>query len=129
MVYHRQGFTLVEVLVAVAIAAIAFVTVYQGLGQSIDAARELRDHGYAMWLAQNRLVEHQLKGDWPAIDTREGDTDYVGQKWHWQEKISGTPETDMRRVEITIARKPDSRTLATLVGFLRKTSKENVQTQ
>lgn len=116
----NRGFTLIEVLVALVIAAVAFATVYQGLAQSIDATRQLRDHNYAMWLAQNRLAEHQLKRSWPSADTTDGKTEYVGKNWKWQEKVANTPEPDMRRIEIQIKREGEDITLVTLVGFLKK---------
>lgn len=118
---HR-GFTLVEVLVALAVLAIALAAILRTMGQAIDATTTLRERGTALWVAQNRLVEHQMRRDWPAADTKNGDVEIGGVKWFWREQVSTTPEPRIRRIEITVRRSADSQdTQATLVGYLRNT--------
>ena len=118
---HRQrGFTLVEVLVALAVLAIALTAVMRTMAQAIDATATLRERNVALWVAQNRLAEHQMRRDWPAADTKDGDTEIGGVKWFWREQVSTTPEATIRRIEITIRRQADSEeTQARLVGYLR----------
>lgn len=120
---RQRGFTLVEVLVALAVLAIALTAVMRTLGQAIDATTTLRERHVALWVAQNRLAEHQMRRDWPAADTKDGDTEFGGGKWYWREQVSTTPETSIRRIEITIRRQADSQdTQARLVGYLRNTT-------
>jgi general secretion pathway protein I len=121
---HRQhGFTLVEVLVALAVLAIALTAVMRTMAQAIDATATLRERNVALWLAQNRLVEHHMRRDWPAADTKDGDTELGGAKWFWREQVSTTPEPAIRRIEITIRRQAGSEdTQARLVGYLRNTT-------
>ncbi len=119
---HR-GFTLVEVLVALAVLAIALTAVLRTMGQAIDATTTLRERNTALWVAQNRLVEHQMRRDWPAADTKDGDAEIGGEKWFWREQVSTTPEPRIRRIEITVRRTADSKnTQARLVGYLRNTT-------
>jgi general secretion pathway protein I len=115
-----RGFTLMEVLVALAVLAIALTAVMRTLAQAIDATATLRERHVALWLAQNRLAEHQMRRDWPAADTRDGDIEFNGQKWFWREQVSTTPDAAIRRIEITIRRQSGSEdTQARLVGYLR----------
>jgi general secretion pathway protein I len=119
---HRpdRGFTLVEVLVALAVLAIALVAVLRTMGQAVDTTIVLREHNIALWVAQNRLAEHRIRRNWPAPDTKEGDAEIGGEKWFWREQVSTTPEPRIRRIEITVRRNNDSpNTQAKLVGFLR----------
>ena len=119
---HR-GFTLLEVLVALAVLAIALTAVLRAMGQAIDATTTLRERNAALWVAQNRLVEHQMRRDWPAADTKDGEAEIGGEKWFWREQISTTPEPRIRRIEITVRRIADSQnTQARLVGYLRNTT-------
>ncbi len=118
----HHGFTLVEVLVALAVLAIALSAVLRTLGQAIDATTTLRERTTALWVAQNRLVEHQMHHDWPAADTTNGDAEIGGEKWFWREQVSTTPEPRIRRIEITVRRIADNQnTQARLVGYLRNT--------
>lgn len=118
---HR-GFTLVEVLIALAVLAIALTAVLRTMGQAIDSTNTLRERSTALWVAQNRLAEHQMRRDWPAPDTTDGEAEIGGVKWFWREQVSTTPESRIRRIEITVRRiagSPD--TQARLVGYLRNT--------
>lgn len=115
---HR-GFTLVEVLVALAVLAIALTAVMRTMGQAIDATTTLRERNTALWVAQNRLAEHQMRRDWPAPDTTDGEAEIGGVKWFWREQVSTTPEPRIRRIEITVRHSTDSNdTQARLVGYL-----------
>lgn len=121
MMYRaRHGFTLVEVLVALAVLAIALTAIVGTMGQAIDATTTLRERSIALWVAQNRLAEHQMRRDWPAPDTTDGDAEIGGVKWFWREEVATTPEPRIRRIEITVRRLADSQnTQARLVGYLR----------
>ena len=115
-----RGFTLVEVLVALAVLAIALIAVLRTMGQAVDTTIALREHNVALWVAQNRLAEHRIRRDWPAPDTTDGEAEVGGEKWFWREQVSTTPESRIRRIEITVRRVIDStNTQAKLVGFLR----------
>ncbi|GEM_PF-419539 len=115
-----RGFTLVEVLVALAVLAIALAAVMRAMAQAVDTTVSLREHSMALWVAQNRLTEHQMRQDWPAADTIDGEAEMGGEKWYWREQVSTTPEPKIRRIEITVRRTADSKdTRARLVGYLR----------
>ena len=98
-----NGFTLVEVLVALAVLTIALAAVMRAMSQSIDTSGNLRDRTIAMWVAQNRLATHQIQHDWPALDTTEGSTDMVGLEWRWREQVMPAPgEPDLRQIHIEV---------------------------
>lgn len=118
----QRGFTLVEVLVALAVLAIALAAIMRTMGQAIDATATLREHDLALWVAQNRLTEHRIRQDWPGTDTTDGEAEMGGQKWFWREQVATTPEPKIRRIEITIRRIAESKeSSATLVGYLLNT--------
>lgn len=114
------GFTLLEVLVALAVLAIALSAGMRALMQAADLSLGLRERTLALWVAQDRLALHEVQRDWPALDAFNGVRELGGREWHWREQVLSTPEEQLRRVEIDVRDAPDGAVLAHLVGFLRK---------
>lgn len=118
---RKNGFTLVEVLVALAVLTIALAAVMRALSQGIDTSSNLRDRALAMWVAQNRLVTHQIQKAWPGLDTTEGTTEMAGREWRWREQVLAAPgETDLRQIHIEVRAAGGDQALARLIGFLPK---------
>jgi len=115
-----RGFTLIEVLIALAVLAIALSAILHTVGQSTDLTMDLRDRYLALWVAQNRLATHQLERDWPSPDTTDGTTEMAGREWRWREQVSTTPEPALRRIEIEVRAAGSEGRLARLVGFLEQ---------
>lgn len=117
----RTGFTLVEVLVALAVLTIALAAVMRALVQNIDTSASLRDRTVAMWVAQNRLVTHQIQHDFPDLATTEGSIEMAGSEWRWSEQVIAAPgEAQLRQIHIDVRAGSGPQTLAKLIGFLAK---------
>jgi general secretion pathway protein I len=115
----RQGFTLFEVLVALAIIAIALLSAMRAAGQGTNNVSELRAHLLAGWVAQNVLAEQRARGDWPSTGVLDGKARQGGIDFGWREEIIGTPNAAFRRVDIFVfAEAGEARTLARMTGFL-----------
>lgn len=119
-VRRGAGFTLIEVLVALAILAVALAAGIGLVSQSINTSAGLRDRTLALWVAQDRLREHQLLRDWPSPDTRTGSTTLGGRDWPWREQVIATAMPKIRRIEIEVQDPQARDTLARLTGFLRE---------
>jgi len=113
------GFTLVEILVALAILAVALAAGMRSVAQSSDAATLLKQRTLALWVAQNRLAAAQLATTWPAPGFRNGTAEQARTQFVWRETIEGTPNPAFRKIEIVVAdpASPDY-ALARLVGYL-----------
>lgn len=114
-----DGFTLVEILVALTIIAVALAAGMRALAQSTNSATLLKQRTLALWVAQNRLAEAQLASTSLAVGTREGDAVQAGTRFAWRESVSGTPNASFRKIEVTVADPavPDY-ALAQLVGYV-----------
>lgn len=116
-----KGFTLVEVLVALAVLAIALTAVSRVTALTIDTSAALRGRTLALWVAQDRLVTYQMQRLWPAIATTDGETEYAGRRFVWREQVMGTPLAGMRRIVIEVRAAAGEEVLAELTGFVQQT--------
>ena len=106
------GFTLLEVLVALAIFALVAASVLTATARSLQIAARLEDKTLAMWIADNRLSEMQLARE-PVADGREqGEVAFAGRRWQWQSEVEATSEADMRRVTLWVAPMAQDRSAA-----------------
>ena len=114
-----RAFTLIEVLVALAILAVALAAGFRSVAQSADSATVLKARTLALWVAQNRLANAQLETPAPAVGERTGSTTQASSTFVWHEAVSVTPNPSFRKIDIAVAAaaEPDY-VLARLVGYL-----------
>lgn len=116
---RARGFTLVEVLVAVAVLAIAMAAVISAMARQADNAGYLKQKTLALWVAHNRLAELQLESTTPSTGRSDGKVEMSGVEWKWQTEIKATEDDRLRRVDITVSGPSQKRgSLAQLSGFL-----------
>ena len=116
---RRAGFTLVEVLVALAIVSIALLASLRVAGGGTNSVGELRARLLAGWVAENILAEQRARGDWLPLGIQRGTGRQGGLEFAWREEVIATPNPAFRRVDVFVFAAPEeSRSLARLTGFL-----------
>jgi general secretion pathway protein I len=100
---RAQGFTLLEVLVAVAILAIAMVAILKANVQNLDALTESRESTMASLLAAGKLAEIEAMGpaDWAEF---EGDFGEDHPDYSWEVETARTESEGLMRVVVTVMR-------------------------
>ena len=115
----RGGFTLVEVLVALAIISIALLAALRVAGGGTNSVGDLRARLLAGWVAQNLLAEQRARGDWPSLGILRGTQRQGGAEFVWREEVIATPNVMFRRVDIRVfPAAGDAHSLAHLTGFV-----------
>ena len=121
---RAAGFTLIEVLVAVAILAVAMGALISGMARYADNAATLREKTLALWVAHNRLTELDLEPGWPSTGKSDGDVELAGIKWRWFVEVLETPDPDVRRIDIRVRPKDEEDgDSAMLSSFVSKAGK------
>lgn len=116
---RNRGFTLLEVLVALAILAVALAAALRATGLAAGQTEALRDRLGATWVAQNRVALHRAMHEWPSPGEYSGDAEQAGMRFAWQEVVSNTPNPAFRRIAVRVyAAQAPAETLATLTAYL-----------
>lgn len=97
-----QGFTLLEVLVALTLLALALMAALRAGAAAADHASGLQQRQLADWVAQDRLEEHRALRDWPNPGIYSGEVTQGGQLFVWEETIAHTPNGQFRRIDIQV---------------------------
>jgi len=115
------GFTLIEVMVALAVISIAFSDVLKSVNSTVHNGMYLRDRTFAHWVALNEVGRIQVRQEWLAPGATEGTSQMAGQEWRWSVTVQDTPDPAVRRIEIAVRADPATReALSTLVGYLAR---------
>jgi general secretion pathway protein I len=116
---RRRGFTLVEVLVALAIVSIALLSALRAAGQGTNNVGELRSRLLAGWVAENLLAEHRARADWLPLGIQRGTSREGGFDFAWREEVIATPNPAFRRVDVRVyASAAELHSLSHLAGFI-----------
>jgi len=119
---ESSGFTLVEVMVALAIVAIAVPALLFALFQQLDGTEYLRDRSIASWIATDRMSELRLvvakQGAVPKGELL-GETRLAERDWYWWIEQQATEIPGFIRVDVKVSLEAErTQPLHTLTAFV-----------
>ena len=130
-----QAFTLLEVLVALAVASIGLAAVIKVAGGNAYNAQYLQERTLAQWVAMNQLAVVQGLNQLPDKGTTSGKDEIGGRTWYWQQEVKDAPinfvrkelaqlqtylRTNLRQVEVRVYAEENhaENTLASVTTFI-----------
>lgn len=100
------GFTLLEVLIAIAIFATAGAAILQASASHLRAVQQLEELTLASMLANDLLHNAQLDTNWPPREMQQGEISFGQRAWLWQIRSVVVPDQDLRELQVVI-RQPE----------------------
>lgn len=102
-----KGFTLIEVLLALAIIAIALTALLKSTAQTIESTNRIKEKMIGHWVAmqgitmiQLHLVQVNLTQENTQVTT------LMGMSWYWRTKLDPTPFKNVQKITLSISLNP-----------------------
>lgn len=99
----RQGFSLIELLVALAVFSLAALALLNLTGENVRTAADVETRTVAAIVADNLAVEAMISVDPPGEGETAGTTSMAGRDWRWRRIVTATPDPDMIRIEVKVS--------------------------
>lgn len=110
------GFSLLEVLVALAVLALAMTALVRTLaiqGSNLNAARHRIE---AQWVAANVIAKTRISGTAIAEGSSDGDATMGRTRWHWRMAVAPTATPGVLRLDVRVGARGEREIL--LQGFV-----------
>jgi len=113
-----RGFTLIELMVALAVLAIGMSAVLHATNQAAHAGVFLKQKTVAHWVASNRAAELSINREWPNPGVVKSTETMADQTWNIETEVRDTEVPELRLVTIRVSL--DDEEAASLVTFLER---------
>jgi general secretion pathway protein I len=99
---RARGFTLLEVLVALAILALSAAAVLRQTQLGIKQQQQLELKSYALAIADDALATMLAQNDWPPLGRNEQTQEFQSQQWLIVTDVQAAPDPDLRKIEMSV---------------------------
>lgn len=116
-----RGFTLIEVLVALLIVAVALSAAAKVMLGAAHNGAQRADRTAAQWVALNQMSILKLRRQWP-VNSESGTEEMMHRSWVWRQRAESTTDENVVRVTIDVhlEGEDEDNLSASIVGFVAK---------
>ncbi|WP_242123326.1 type II secretion system minor pseudopilin GspI [Sphingobium sp. Sx8-8] len=114
---EEAGFTLLEMLVALAVFSLAALALVRLQGVTLHTAADLDSKAMGQIVARNLMVELQTDPAPPSLGSQEGAVENGGRRWHWVREVKATD--DKRLLQVSLAVDGQAGASPVLLSFVR----------
>lgn len=115
---NEKAFTLIEVLIALAIVAIALTAIVKATSSNINQTILLRNNAVANWVAIDAIHKIQLG----LIAVSPGShikktTKMLGENWPWNANVTNTPDPNVLKISVTVFNQQNKTKVIAIHGY------------
>jgi general secretion pathway protein I len=114
---RNEGFSLLEVVVAIAVFSLGALAVINVLGEGGRSAAADESRAIAGIVAENRIVEAMASSAPPSIGLSRGTEHALSRDWEWEMRVTSSPQPHILRIDVAVRAGGGKRTLAELSSF------------
>jgi len=120
--HKSQGFTILEVMVALVFFSLIGMVLQQVTASTVSQYMAVRHKMFASWIAENKMAEIRLSKSLPAAREHKEELSFANEEWQLISKVQTTESLDINKVDIDVlhidaATNEKSKKL-TLTGFV-----------
>lgn len=116
---NHRGFTLLEVMIALAIFAVAALVILEQSSRSVRGQARLVDRTIATYVAENQIEKLRLQKRSASTGTRDDSIQMAGREWYVRTEIQETSVKRFLKVIVSVRSEPEQENpVTTLTGYL-----------
>lgn len=117
-----RGFTLIEVMLAMSIFALAALAALQVASEHMRSISYIEERTFATMVAANRMTQIHYEDTWPPQNGARGEMMLADRRWLWQQDVVETVTDGLREVTVRVYadedRQQQGQEEARLTGFV-----------
>jgi len=122
----QAGMTLLEVMIAMAVFALAGLAVMNSASEHLRSLSYLEQKSMAQWVASNQLTELKLSRAWPGDEWTRGTSEMAGSTWHWRFRGGATADPRFRAIELEVRDTDAGTPLVRLTTYVARPSQQAI---
>lgn len=114
----RDGFTLIEVMLALSIFTLAALAALQVASAHLRSISVIEERTFATMVASNRMAQLHISDQWPPQNGASGRMLMAERPWFWRQEVVATVTDGLREVTVIVSTEEDGAEVARLVAFV-----------